>query len=123
MNRKILVIDDDLYIRELYQEILINAGFSVVTAVDGQDGLDKLYNEEFDLVLLDLMMPKVDGLGVLRTLKNEYPKELKSPILLLSNMGKEPVIDEALKNGVADYLIKSDINPDQLLGFISKYLK
>ncbi len=123
MNKKILVIDDDLYIRELYQEILVNAGFVVSTAIDGEDGLQKLISEEFDLILLDLMMPKVDGLGVLKALKQDLQKEISSPILLLSNMGKEPVIDEALKNGVADYLVKSDINPDQLLVFIKKHLK
>lgn len=123
MNKKILVIDDDLYIRELYQEILVSAGFSVSTAIDGEDGLQKLTTDEFDLILLDLMMPKIDGLGVLKALKQDLVKEISSPILLLSNMGKEPVIDEALKNGVADYLVKSDINPDQLLSFIKKYLK
>lgn len=123
MNKKILVIDDDLYIRELYQEILVSAGFIVSTAIDGEDGLQKLTTDEFDLILLDLMMPKIDGLGVLKALKQDLVKEISSPILLLSNMGKEPVIDEALKNGVADYLVKSDINPDQLLSFIKKYLK
>lgn len=123
MNKKILVIDDDLYIRELYQEILASAGFVVSTAIDGEEGLQKLTREEFDLILLDLMMPKIDGLGVLKALKQDLQKEINSPILLLSNMGKEPVIDEALKNGVADYLVKSDINPDQLLNFINKYLK
>ena len=66
MSKKIMVVDDDLYIRELYQEVLTTAGYDVEMAIDGMDALEKLKKGVFDLIFLDMMMPKVDGLGVLK---------------------------------------------------------
>jgi CheY-like chemotaxis protein len=122
MNKRILVIDDDLYIRELYEEILKNAGYNVETTIDGQEGIVKLKQESYDLVLLDMMMPKVDGLGVLNELAQNPPAVKNCPIILLSNLGNEPVIKEALQKGATTYLIKADITPDQLLAAVEKYL-
>lgn len=122
MNKRILVIDDDLYMRELYDEILKGAGYAVETAVDGKEGIEKLGRGGFDLTLLDMMMPKIDGLGVLNELTKNPPAVKNGPIILLSNLGHEHVIEEAKQKGASSYLIKADITPDQLLKAVEKYL-
>ncbi len=122
MNKRILVIDDDLYLRELYQEFLKNAGYEVDTAIDGEEGIKKLIQDGYDLVLLDMMMPKIDGLGVLTKLSQTQPPPKNGPIILLTNLGHEPVIQEALQKGAAAYLIKADITPDKILDEVKKYL-
>jgi CheY-like chemotaxis protein len=122
MNKRILVIDDDLYLRELYEEILKNAGYEIDTAIDGQEGIEKIKQDGYDLVLLDMMMPKIDGLGVLTQLSQTQPPPKNGPVILLTNLGHEPVIQEALQKGATAYLIKADITPDQLLEEVKKYL-
>ncbi len=122
MGKKILVIDDDLYMRELYEEVLKGAGYEVETAVDGKEGIDKLNRGGFDLVFLDMMMPKIDGLGVLNALIQNPPVVKNGPIILLSNLGHEHIIEEAIQKGAVSNLIKADITPEQLLKAVEKYL-
>lgn len=122
MSHKILVIDDDLYIRELYEEILQNAGYDVQTAEDGEIGISKLKEGGFDLILLDLMMPKVDGIGVLTSLIDNPPAVKNGPIILLSNLGNDIKSNEAVHSQISDFLIKADITPDQLLNCVKKHL-
>ena len=74
-------------------------------------------------VLLDMMMPKLDGLGVLAALKENPPKVSNGPIILLTNLAHDKVIDEAMQNGAKSYLIKSDMNPDEFLQNIKKFLE
>lgn len=121
--KRILVVDDDQYIRDVYCEILEGEKYEVETAVDGQEGLLKAQEGGFDLILLDAMMPKVDGLGFLKELKENPPKTPNGPIILLTNLAHDKVIDEALENGAKSYLIKSDMNPDQFLQNIRKFLE
>ena len=123
MNKRILVIDDDLYLRDLYQELLKNAGYEVDTAIDGEEGIEKLKQGGYDLILLDMMMPKVDGLGVLTKLSEIQPPPKNGPVILLTNLGHEPVISEALQKGATTYLIKADTTPDQLLNVVKQYLQ
>ena len=78
---KLLVVDDDEYIRDLYEEILKDSGFHVDTAVDGKDGYDKIVAGSYDLILLDIMMPKMDGVEVLRELSEKSKsKDRKSVV-------------------------------------------
>ncbi len=115
MANKILIIDDDLYIRDLYDEVFKDAGFTVTTAIDGKDGLEKIKQGGFDTILLDVMMPKLDGLGVLTELQTNPPAAPNGPIILLTNLAHDQVIKEALTKGVKGYLIKADLNPDELV--------
>lgn len=119
---KVLIIDDDAYLRDLYQEVLQDAGYEVTTAVDGEEGLQKLQQGGIDLTLLDVMMPKLDGLGVLKKLKEAPPQALNGPILLLTNLAQDPIVQEALQLGASSYIIKADITPDQLLEKMKEYL-
>lgn len=123
MAKKILIVDDDLYIRELYEEVLKDAGYDVSTASDGEEGLAKISEGGFDLVLLDVMMPKVDGLGVLQQTSKNPPKTKNGQIILLTNLSHDPIIKDALENGAASYLIKADLTPDQLTDKVKDFLK
>jgi len=121
-KQKILVIEDDVYTRELYEEVLKEAGFLVETSVDGEEGIVKINEGTFDLVLLDIMMPKLDGLGVLKKLREKPAKGTEPKIVLLTNLAHDPVIKEALILGAGSYLIKSDLNPDQLVEKVKSLL-
>lgn len=123
MANKILIVDDDLYIRELYTDILKDAGFEVEVAENGNSGLEKIRKGGFDLILLDVMMPELDGLGVLKELKNKPPGVKNGPVVLLTNLAHDPIIKEALDLGASGYLIKSDLNPEQLVVKVKERLK
>lgn len=123
MAHKLLIVDDDLYIRELYEEVLKDAGYDVTTAVDGEEGLSKLKQGGYELVLLDVMMPKLDGLGVLQKLSELSPKPTNGPIILLTNLSHDPIINEAMQHGASTYMIKADVTPDQLLAKVKEIVK
>lgn len=123
MPKKILLIDDDLYIRELYQEILKDAGFYVTTAVDGEEGFCKINSDQYHLILLDLMMPKLDGLGLLIKLIQEQKLPKNTPVVILTNLAHESVIKKALEHGAVGFLIKSDLTPDILVQKINSFIK
>lgn len=120
-NKKILLVEDDQFTRELYEEVLKDAGFAVDTAVDGVDGLSKMTLGGYDLILLDVMMPKMDGLDVLRSLMNNPPKVKNGPIVLLTNLTNDPVIDTAYGLNAKGHLVKSDITPGELVEHVKKY--
>ena len=121
MAHTVLIVDDDQYLRDLYQEVLTSEGYKVDTAIDGKEGYDKLQSCLYDLVLLDVMMPKMDGLQVLTKLA-ELPPVPTRKIVLLTNLAQDPVIQEAMKKGATTYLIKADLTPDQLTARIKEIL-
>ena len=117
---KILIVEDDQLLRDLYVENLKGEGYIVDTAVDGEEGLLKIKGG-WDLVLLDIILPKIDGLEVMRQFK-KLNTSLKKPIILfLTNLDKDSEIKEALNLGDG-YLIKSQLTPDDLLREIRSYL-
>lgn len=122
---RILLIDDDRDIRDIYEEFLTQAGFRVEVAKDGQEGLAKIRQGGYDLILLDIMMPKINGLGILKTLKENPndPSVYNGPIVVLSVLSQESIIKQALEQGAKGYLIKSSVNPDEALNKISEFLK
>lgn len=122
MAKKILIVDDDVYLRDLYEEVLKGEGYEVTTAVDGEDGLAKLQQGGYDFTLLDVMMPKLDGLGVLKKLKETPTATPNGTIVLLTNLAQDPIVTEALQLGAKSYIIKADITPDQLIEKVKEYL-
>lgn len=121
--KKILLIEDDVYTRDVFEEILTDGGFGVETAMDGVEGVTRAQEGGFDLILLDIMMPKLDGLGVLKSFRDNPPKAANGPVVLLTNLGHDPVIREAMSLGAKSYIIKSDINPDQLVAKVKQFLE
>ena len=123
MAKRVIVIDDDLYIRELYEEILKTEGYDVDTATNGEEAYNKLKEGGYNLVLLDVMMPKMDGLGIMDALKKNPPLIKNGPIILLTNLDHEPLIKEAMNKGAAAFIIKADITPADLMTQVKKYLE
>ena len=121
-QKRILIVEDDVYIRDLYAEVLTEAGYAVETAVDGEEGLVKGKVGGYSLILLDVMMPKLDGLGVLQGLQKNPPQSPNGPVILLTNLAQNEVVQEALKTGAKDFIIKADLNPQELLARIKSYL-
>lgn len=118
----LLVIEDDLYTRDLYHEILTEAGFAVSTAADGLEGMQKIVEGGFDMILLDAMIPKIDGLSILMRMQHEQPKKPNGPIVMLTNLARDAVLKQALAAGAMACLIKTDFNPDQLVQKIKEFL-
>lgn len=123
MAQKILVVDDDLYLREIYEETLTDAGYSVEICINGEEGLAKLQQGGYSLCLLDMMLPKVDGLGVLDRIKSNPPTVPNGPIIILSNLSHEKLIADAKSLGAASYLVKAELTPDMLLAEVQKFAK
>lgn len=122
-QKKILVVEDDQFLREFYQELLADQGYLVDVASDGELALQKIRTQDYDLVLLDIMMPKKDGIGVLSDLKVQGPKSTNLTVVMLTNLGQDTVIKQCFEMGASGYLIKSALNPDQVLAEVEGFLK
>lgn len=120
MGKRILFVDDDLYIREAYEEVLTGEGYNVETAINGEEGLKKLQVGGYDLILLDIMMPTLDGIGVLEELQKNPPQQPNGPIVLLTNLGFDPLVKTAKDKGVTSYIVKAEITPRDLVDMIRK---
>jgi DNA-binding response OmpR family regulator len=121
-NKKILVIEDDNSLRKAIVEKLTLKGFDAVGAEDGEKGIELSTSSKPDLVVLDLLMPKVNGLTVLKMLHAKFGKDL--PIIILTNVEAEDNIVKDLTDYKATrYLVKSDTKLDSLVGNIKEILK
>ncbi|HLE44285.1 MAG TPA: response regulator [Methylomirabilota bacterium] len=105
---RILLAEDDRFLRKAAEATLRQNGFTVLTAVDGEEALRLARAEAPDLVLLDLIMPKMQGFEVLRTLKQD-PATAGIPVIVLSNLGQDSDVQRALEAGAAAYLIKANL--------------
>ncbi len=114
--RRVLVADDEANMRWVLERALSKAGYDVETVADGQIALDRALAERPDLVLVDLKMPKMDGLSVLRTLREHYPDLL---IVMMTAHGSTATAVEAMKAGAHDYIMKP-FDIDELLITVSK---
>lgn len=120
-QKRILVVEDDLFLRELYTDILSAEGYKVEGAADGEDALTKMKVGGYDLVLLDIIMPKMDGLSVMRQVQNNPPQTPNKCVVFLTNLDKDEEIRTALQLG-SGYLIKSQITPGSLVEKVKMYL-
>ncbi len=120
--KKILVVDDEDSVREIYRHEFLNNGYTVVVAQDGEEGLLKAGEEQPDIMLLDIMLPKMSGIEVLRALKeNELTKKI--PVLLLTNLGEETIIKEGFELGADGYLLKVSYTPSQVVDEVKKFFE
>jgi len=122
MAKKILIIEDDKFLRELIAQKLIKEGYNIVEAVDGEKGIKSVKDEKPDLVLLDLILPGIDGFEVLSKIK-EDPVLSQVPVIILSNLGQKDDIERGLKIGAADYLIKAHFTPGEIIEKVKTILK
>ena len=122
MAKKILIIEDDKFLRELIGQKLLKEGYDIVEAVDGEKGIKTIKDEKPDLVLLDLILPGMDGFEVLTKIK-EDEGIAQTPVIILSNLGQKDDIEKGLKMGAADYLIKAHFTPGEIIDKIKIVLK
>lgn len=122
-NKKILIVEDDQFLREFYIELLQGEGYAIDAASDGEEGLTKIHNGGYDLVLLDIMLPKKDGVQILEALKASPPIHSNGPIVMLTNIGQDSTIQKCFAYGATGYMIKSALEPSQVLIEVQNYLK
>lgn len=120
--RKILIIEDDKFLRELIGKKLIAENFDILEAIDGENGLKTLQEQKPDLVLLDLILPGIDGFEVLSRIKAD-DNLASMPVIILSNLGQKEDIDRGLKLGAVDYLVKAHFTPNEIVQKIKDALK
>lgn len=121
--KKILIVEDDQFLRDFYQELLQGEGYLVDVAADGDTAWEKAKQGGWNLILLDIMLPKKDGLHILRDLKTQPPPSPNGPIVVLTNLGHDAIINQAFSLGAAGYLVKSAMNPDEVLTQINSFLQ
>ena len=123
MNQKtILCIEDDRFIGEMYVRSLRNAGYTVDWVVDGNDGLVAARNKQYDVILLDIMLPEKKGTDILIELRGEENLTPKTKIVILTNFEQDDESRIAMENKAEAYLIKAEITPKKLLKVVEALL-
>lgn len=110
---RILIVEDDVLLSRMYVTIFASKNYEVDTATDGQDALDKVRTHKPTLILLDIMMPKLNGMEVLQTLKKD-PDLKDIPVIILTNLAGDSDVQTALQLGAVRYIIKSEHKPKEV---------
>lgn len=120
--RKILLVEDNVELRNIYGSFLKHRGYDVDMAVDGEDGLKKAKLLKPDLIFLDIMMPNMDGFRVLKLLRHDESYGCtKTKIVLLTNLGDSSRVDEDVKRDMDGYVVKAEINLTDLIDIIKSF--
>lgn len=120
-GKVVLLVDDDLTLREMYDERLKAEGFDIIQATNGEEALAKAKESKPNVILLDIMMPKVNGFDVLKQLKAD--DELKAiPVIILTALIQDVDRLQGQKLGAADYIVKSETMPGEVIAKIKKAL-
>lgn len=118
---KILIVEDDKFLADIYQTKFDLEGFKVFVAGDGEQGLKLAKSKRPAVILLDILLPKLDGFAVLQALKQQ--EETKPiPVILLTNLGQKEDVQKGLNLGAADYLIKAHFKPSETVEKVRKAL-
>lgn len=120
-KKKILVVEDDIFISDIYQVKFTQEGFEVAIAVNGLEALKILDNFRPDIILLDIIMPQMDGIETLKKIKNN-DKWKNIPIIMLTNISEKEKVEESEEMGVNDYLVKSQFTPSEVVGKVNALL-
>jgi len=121
MAKKILIVEDLSFLQNAIKIVLEDAGYEVLTASDGLAGLNIAITKKPDLILLDIMMPKMDGMTMLKKLR-QHPNGKRVPVIILTNLSSEEKLIEANKEAVTDYFIKSDWEIEELPDLVANKL-
>jgi two-component system, OmpR family, response regulator VicR len=117
----IVLIEDDQILSDLLSEDLKEAGFEVITAYDGQSGVDLVKRQRPSLILLDLVLPKKSGFDVLREIK-DMPAGSDLPVVILSMLSDDDTVSKGLELGAADYVVKSDKASQEIVSKVKQYV-
>ncbi len=119
---KLLIIEDDPYVQRMYKRMFDFKNYDIEIASTGEDGLALAKQIKPDLVLLDIMLPGMNGLEVLKALKEQEDTK-KIPVLMLTNLGEEDIEYEAKKLGADSYMVKADFSPEQVIEVVEASIK
>ncbi len=120
-DKTILVVEDDRFYMRIYDDKLRKEGYAVKLAYNGEEGIALLKELTPNIILLDLIMPTIDGFGVLKALRDDT--RLQSiPVLILSNLGQESDVEKAIELGAVDYCVKSQMSMDDVLEKINTHI-
>ena len=121
---KVLLVEDEPFLSGMYQTKLKLDNFNVVAAADGEEALEKIKAQEFDVVLLDIMMPKLNGFEVLKSIRSDSNKKIAAtPVIILTNLGQKSDIEQGLLLGANDYIVKASFTPAEVVEKIKKIIK
>lgn len=121
---KVLIVEDDKFLSELISTKLDKEGFSISLAGDGETALKKAEEFKPEIILLDIMLPGMDGFEVLEKLKSHSDEGLKTtPVIILSNFGQESKVERGLQLGAVDYLVKANFTTGEIVAKIKEVLK
>jgi two-component system, OmpR family, copper resistance phosphate regulon response regulator CusR len=119
--KRILIIEDEYFISELYVRALTRSGYAVDLAVDGSDGAHKALSDKYDIILLDIMVPTLTGTEILKRLHDDLGnKVIKAKIIVTTNLEQSEETKESIEQQADGYIIKAEITPSQLVDFLSK---
>ncbi|MEA2113674.1 MAG: response regulator [Patescibacteria group bacterium] len=121
--KKILIIEDDSFLSEMYETKLTQSGFEVGTAFDGKTGLNKAKDGSYDLILLDIVLPKMDGFEVLSEIKKPDSAIKETPVVLLTNLGQKSEVEKGIRLGADEYIIKAHFTPTAVVDKIKRLFK
>ena len=118
---KVLIIEDDPFLSEMYSTKLVEENFEVEVATDGRDALKKVVETKPDLILLDIVLPKIDGFEVLEKIKQDQNLN-KIKIIALTNLGQKEEIEKGFRLGVDDYIVKAHFTPTEVIHKVKEIL-
>ena len=122
MSKSILLVEDDPFLIDIYTTKLKESGFGVEVASDGESALRKVKEKEPGLVILDIVLPQLDGWEILRQIKSDQKlKNIK--IIILSNLGQKEEVERGVELGAVKYLIKAHYTPSEVVEEVKKILK
>ena len=121
--QKVLLVEDDLFIQEIFLRTFKKKGYDIVIAKDGEDGIQKAKAADFDVILLDIMLPKMNGIDVLRVLRTSGAKAINTPIFVFTNLGQDDVMKEAFEIGADGYFIKAQMDASAVIVELEKFFK
>ena len=119
--KKILFVEDESVLQKTFAEVLVGEGYEMISALDGEEGLRLATTSKPDLILLDLILPKIHGLDVLRKLK-ENPETKQIPVIILTNLEGASEVEKALELGASTYLVKASYTLAEVTSKIKKAL-
>lgn len=121
-GKKVLLVEDDTTLIDMYSLKFKEEGFTLLVADNGETGLEMALKEVPDVILLDIMMPKMDGFAVLAEIKKNA-KTKNIPVLMLSNLGQTADVEKGEKMGAKDYIVKASMTPSQVVDKVKSYIK
>jgi DNA-binding response OmpR family regulator len=121
MAKNILIVEDDDFFRELIAKRLSSEGYDISEAIDGEQGMEKIKEGNVDLVILDILLPGIDGFEVLSRVKEDSSVS-SIPVVILSNLGQKEEVEKGMQLGATDYLIKAQVTSDEIVNKVKSVI-